>query len=148
MKRDVMAQAHEGDKVKVHYEGKLSDGTVFDSSRDREPLEFKLGEHAVIPGFESAVMGMNEGESKEFSISPDEAYGQRRDELVAQVNRSQIPESIDPKNGMILQVKNQEGATTNVTVTDVSDDTVTLDGNHPLAGKELNFEIELVEIVQ
>ncbi|MFW5775495.1 MAG: FKBP-type peptidyl-prolyl cis-trans isomerase [Chitinivibrionales bacterium] len=143
-----MAEAHEGDKVKVHYEGKLSDGTVFDSSREREPLEFKLGEHTVIPGFENAVMGMNEGESKAFSISPDEAYGQRRDELIAQVSRTQIPESIDPKTGMILQVKNQEGATTNVTVTEVSDESVTLDGNHPLAGKELNFEIELVEIVQ
>jgi peptidylprolyl isomerase len=141
-----MAQAKEGDKVRVQYEGFLDDGSLFDSASEDEPFEFILGEGTVIPGFENAVMGMNEGDEKTVSVGPDEAYGDYRNDLVGVVERSQIPNEIDPEVGMVLQARSPEGAVTNVTVTDLTDDTLTLDGNHPLAGKELKFDIKLVEI--
>lgn len=141
-----MAQAQQGDKVKVHYTGKLAvDGTVFDSSHDREPLEFSIGEGEIIPGFEEAVVGMAPGDSKTEEIPSDKAYGPHRQEMVAEVDRQQIPEDISVEVGQQLQVQHPSGQVIPVTVTAVEDSKVTLDGNHPLAGKDLVFEIELVD---
>jgi FKBP-type peptidyl-prolyl cis-trans isomerase 2 len=142
-----MAQAKSGDRVRVHYSGFLEDGTVFDSSLDRDPLEFTLGEGMVIKGFEDAVMGMNEGESKTISIPSDEAYGPYRDDLVAVVERRMVPADIDPKVGLVLQLRTPDGQVTDVVVTEVTDETITIDANHPLAGKDLIFEIKLMEIL-
>ncbi|HHN65998.1 MAG TPA: peptidylprolyl isomerase [Nitrospirae bacterium] len=142
-----MAKAKEGDTVRVHYSGFLEDGTVFDSSLERDPLEFTIGSGMLIPGFEDAVLGMDVGETKTVQISSDDAYGPRREELVITISREQIPPDIDPVTGQELQVRTPNGMVTNVLVTDVTEDTVTLDANHPLAGKDLIFEIKLVEIV-
>jgi len=137
-----------GDTVKVHYTGKLADGDVFDSSRDRgEPLEFKLGEGQLIPGFEAAVNGMSPGDSTTVSIPADEAYGPPRDELIQQVPRSQFPEDVEIKEGMQFQIGQEDTPPMIVTATEVGAEFVTLDANHPLAGKDLEFEIELVEIL-
>ena len=142
-----MSKVKEGDKVKVHYTGTLEDGTVFDSSRDREPLEFTLGEGQLIPGFEKAVIGMSEGESTSVDIPSDEAYGERRDDLEIEVTKEELPDEVDPEVGIQLQVKqNESGRSIPVTITNVTEDKVTLDANHPLAGKDLTFDIELVEI--
>ena len=141
-----MPEVKNGDTVKVHYQGTLDDGTVFDSSHEREPLSFTVGQGEIIPGFENAVQGMEQGESKSVSIPPEEAYGQRQEENLLQVNQTDIPEEINPEEGMVLQVKTQDGQSRNVTVSEVSEETVTLDGNHPLAGENLNFEINLVEV--
>jgi peptidylprolyl isomerase len=142
-----MAQAQNGDLVKVHYTGKLDDGTVFDSSKDREPLEFKLGDDQLIPGFENAVAGMNAGESKTVKIAANEAYGPHRREMVVVVDRTDFPDDIDPKVGQQLRMQGPDGQELGVRVTDASEKTVTLDGNHPLAGEDLTFDIQLVEIV-
>ena len=141
-----MPQAKSGDKVKVHYTGKLEDNTVFDSSKDRPPLEFTIGSGSIIPGFENAVIGMETGESKTFTIPPDEAYGQPRDELKMEVNKSDFPDDITPEVGQQLQMKRADGNVINVVVADMEGEKVTLDANHPLAGKALTFDIELVEI--
>jgi peptidylprolyl isomerase len=143
---ECMSVVKNGDTVKVHYHGTLDDGTVFDSSHERDPLSFTLGQGEIIPGFENAVQGMSQGDSKNVSIPPDEAYGQRQEDNMLQVNQSDIPEEINPEKGMVLQVKTQDGQSRNVTVAEVTDETVTLDGNHPLAGENLNFEINLVEV--
>lgn len=142
----MMAAASEGDTVLIHYTGRLDDGTVFDSSENRDPLEFTLGEGKVIPGFESAVRGMEEGESKTTTIESDDAYGDRRDDLVLSVPVEQLPEDLDPEEGQRLQMRAGDGETFQVVVTDVGDQAVEVDANHPLAGKDLTFEIELVEI--
>lgn len=142
-----MSKVKEGDTVKVHYTGKLEDGSVFDSSREREPLEFKLGEGKLIPGFEKAVVGLSEGESTTVDISSDDAYGERRDDLVIEVSKSDLPEEIDPQVGLQLQMQQRDSEQTiPVQITKVADDYVTLDANHPLAGKDLTFDIKLVEI--
>lgn len=141
-----MAEAKTGDTVRVHYTGSLGSGEVFDSSRGREPLEFKLGTGQVIGGFDDAVTGMEPGQEKRVTIPSAEAYGEHRDDLVLQVARHQFPENITPQPGQQLQM-NQGGQAFVVTVTEVRDDTVTLDANHPLAGKDLIFDLELVEIV-
>jgi peptidylprolyl isomerase len=141
-----MAQAKTGDTVKVHYTGKLDDGTVFDSSADREPLEFKLGSGSIIPGFERAVLGMSLGESKTETIPTDDAYGPHLEEMVVVVDRQQMPAEIEPQVGQQLQLQQQDGQVLPVVITDVSDASVTLDANHPLAGEALIFDIELVEI--
>jgi peptidylprolyl isomerase len=141
-----MPEAKSGDKVKVHYTGKLEDNTVFDSSKDRPPLEFTIGSGSIIPGFENAVIGMQTGESKTFTIPPDEAYGQPRDELKMEVNKSDFPDDISPEVGQQLQMKRADGNVINVVVANMEGDKVTLDANHPLAGKSLTFDIELVEI--
>ncbi len=141
-----MADAKTGDTVKVHYTGKLEDGTVFDSSVEREPLEFKIGEGRIIPGFEKAVIGMSPGERKSQTVPCDAAYGPRNEELVQLVERSAIPESIVLKEGRQLQVSQPTGQALLVTIAEVSEETVTLDANHRLAGKDLVFDIELVEI--
>jgi peptidylprolyl isomerase len=139
-------KAKSGNTVKIHYTGRLEDGTVFDTSRDREPLEFTVGEGQVIEGFEKAVMGMDVNESKNVDIPADEAYGEYRDELLLEVDRGQFPAHIDPKVGQDLQIQEPGGVVFPVTVTGVNEATVTLDANHPLAGKALNFEIELVGV--
>lgn len=141
-----MTQAKSGDIVAIHYTGKLEDGTVFDSSRDRDPLEFALGRGQVIPGFESAVMGMSLGESKTEVISSEQAYGPYRDEMVMVVDRQQIPADIPLEVGIQLQLQGPDGQAVPVLVSDVSENDVTLDANHPLAGETLIFDIELVGI--
>ncbi len=141
-----MGQATDGNKVKVHYTGKFEDGQVFDSSKDREPLEFTIGEGQVIPGFEKEIRGMSEGDTKSITLQPEDAYGPRRDELMVDVKKSDFPENISPEVGQPLQMRRPDGQTVNVVVTNVQDETVTLDANHPLAGKVLIFDVELVEV--
>jgi len=142
-----MAEAKQGDTVRVHYTGQLDDGTEFDTSRERDPLEFQVGSGQVIAGFESAVAGMTVGDSCKTTIGADEAYGPRRDELVVDVERSQLPGDMDFEVGQALQVKDQNDQPFVVHVAEIADETVKLDANHPLAGRDLTFEIELVEIV-
>lgn len=142
-----MSKVKEGDTVKVHYTGKLEDGTVFDSSRDRDPLEVTIGEGKLIPGFENAVKGMSVGENTTVDITSDDAYGERRDDLELEVSKSDLPENIEPEVGMQLQMQRQEdGQAIPVQITKVTEEFVTLDANHPLAGKDLTFDIELVDI--
>jgi peptidylprolyl isomerase len=136
----------EGDTVKVHYTGKLNDGSVFDSSKDREPLEFTLGEGQLIPGFEEAVNGMEVGDSTTVDIPTDEAYGERRDDLELEVSKAELPGDVEPEVGMQLQMKQQGSEKTiPVQITEVEEEKVTIDANHPLAGKDLTFDIEVVE---
>jgi len=142
-----MASAKTGDTVRVHYTGTLADGTVFDSSQDREPLEFTIGQNMVIPGFENGIVGMNEGDSKKIPIPAAEAYGEYNDDLVAAVPRSQVPPEMEFTLGMILQVRSPEGALARAMVKEITDAEVTLDLNHPLAGQNLVFEVGLVKIV-
>ena len=142
-----MSVAKNGDKVKVHYTGTLDDGTEFDSSNGKEPLEFTLGSGQVIPGFDKGIEGMEVSGKKSINIPVEEAYGPRRDELVVSVPRNEMPADLDPQVGMPLQVQSQDGQVLHVMIADVKDDSVTLDGNHPLAGQNLNFELELIEIV-
>lgn len=141
-----MSQAKSGDLVAIHYTGRLEDGTVFDSSRQREPLEFALGQGQVIPGFEAAVLGMSVGESKTEVIPVDQAYGPYRDEMVMVVDRQQLPTEIPLDVGLQLQLQGPDGQVIPVMVTDFSDHDVTLDANHPLAGETLIFDIELVNL--
>ncbi len=141
-----MVQAQLGDTVKVHYTGKLGDGTVFDSSAERDPLEFSLGEGRVIAGFEEAVVGMSPGDSKSANIPADQAYGPYRQEMVMVVDRQQIPADLSVNVGQQLQIRQKSGEAIPVIVTDVSGSKVTLDANHPLAGQDLTFDIRLVEI--
>jgi len=141
-----MAEAKNGDTVRIHYTGTLDDGSVFDSSEGQEPLEFTLGSGEVIPGFEAAIQGMQPGDKKEVTIASDDAYGAHRSDWVLEIGREDFPDNIEPEVGQQLQLS-QEGQSFVVTVTDVSDASVTLDANHPLAGKDLTFELELVEIV-
>ncbi len=142
-----MAQAKEGDTVRVHYTGKLGDGTVFDTSDESEPLEFTIGKGQIIPGFEQAVVGMKPGETKTTTIPPEEAYGSRREDMTLTVDRGQFPEEIKPEPGQQLQIQQPDGRAAIVVVSGVSESTVTLDANHPLAGQPLTFEIRLVDVV-
>ncbi|MDD4924430.1 MAG: peptidylprolyl isomerase [Dehalococcoidales bacterium] len=137
--------ANNGSMVKVHYTGTLGDGSVFDSSLQREPLEFKLGCGQVIPGFEEAVLSMNAGETKTVTIPADQAYGQRHEELVLVVEIEKIPAELNPKVGDKLQMRQPNGAPVAVVVTEMTEKTITLDANHALAGKDLTFELTLVE---
>lgn len=141
-----MSEAKKGNTVSIHYTGRLSDGTVFDSSKERDPLEFKLGEGRVIPGFEKAVEGMETGESKTAEISSGEAYGPRKEELVMEIPRDRLPEGMDPDVGDQLQMTTADGQVVPVRVADADDGSVTVDANHPLAGQDLTFDIELVEV--
>ena len=141
-----MAQAKTGDTVKVHYTGKLKDGTVFDSSEGRDPIEFKLGENQVIPGFEKAVEGMSEGEKTVAAIPMTEAYGPRQDNLIVEVDQNSFPEDINPEVGQMLTMQQPDGRKVNVRVAELAEGRVKLDANHPLAGEDLEFEIEIVEI--
>jgi len=141
-----MTTLKNGDTVKVHYTGTLDDGRVFDTSKDRDPLEFKVGEGQIIPGFEQGVVGMEEGETRDIEVAPESAYGPRREELVMEVPVGEFPDHITPEVGMQLQIKQQDGTPFGVVITDVADEAVTLDANHPLAGQTLYFQVELVEI--
>ncbi|MGD8909200.1 MAG: peptidylprolyl isomerase [Chromatiales bacterium] len=142
-----MKQAQDGDTVRIHYTGTLDDGTQFDSSTGREPIEFTLGEQSVIAGFEAGVKGMQEGEQKSIHIPADEAYGQRNESLVEDIPRHNFPQEMELQVGMQLQAQSPDGERFNVVVTALSEESATLDGNHPLAGESLNFDLELVEIV-
>lgn len=142
------AQAKNADTVKVHYTGKLEDGTVFDTSTDGdEPLEFTIGDGKLIPDFEQAVVGMKLGESKTIEIPADRAYGPYHDDFVFVIDRDQLPANIQLEVGLQLQFSQPDGRLQRATVIDVSESSVTLDANHPLAGKDLIFDIELVEIL-
>ncbi len=136
-----------GQKVKIHYTGTLGDGNQFDSSAGRDPLEFEMGAGMVIPGFETGVKGMAVGEKKTIHIPAAEAYGEKRDEMVMEFDRAQLPEELEPAVGMGLQMQGPQGQPIPVQITAVAEETITIDANHPLAGKDLNFELELVGIV-
>ena len=136
-----MPQAKQGDTVAIHYKGTLDDGTVFDSSEGREPLEFSIGAHQVIPGFEAAVLGLEVGQGRTTRIEPEQAYGPRREEMLITVDKDRFPEDVDIQPGMQFQAGGQT-----VVVVDVTEANVTLDGNHPLAGQALTFDINLVSI--
>ena len=140
-----MERASTGDTVRVHYTGTLADGSVFDSSRGREPLEFTLGEGRVISGFDSAITGMSAGEERQVIIPAEEAYGDHRPELVFTVPRDQFPDGMEPQVGLEVQLT-QGGQRAIARISEVADGSVTLDANHPLAGRELTFDLQLVEI--
>ncbi|HTN37090.1 MAG TPA: peptidylprolyl isomerase [Arachidicoccus sp.] len=142
-----MQTAKKGDKVKVHYHGKLTDGTTFDSSEGRAPLEFEVGSGQVIPGFDEGVTGLKIGEKKTVNIPAEQAYGPVSDEQIVEFPKSQFPADMTPEVGMPLQMSNDQGQTFQVVIKEVKDETVVLDANHPLAGKDLVFDIELVDIL-
>ena len=141
-----MTQAKAGDTVAIHYTGTLADGSQFDSSEGRDPLRFTLGSGQIIAGLDAAITGMSQGEKKSVTIAAAEAYGDHRPEAVQAVPRAQIPAEIPLEVGGGLQVQTPDGQTIPVSVTSVTDEEVTLDANHPLAGKDLTFAVELVEI--
>ncbi len=141
-----MQQAKKGDKVRVHYTGRLTDGSEFDSSEGRDPLEFTVGAGQMIKGFDAGVEGMAVGEKKSINIAPEDGYGARNEDAVIEFPMEQVPADMQLKPGMQLTLQNQEGHPIHVVVTDVKEDVVVLDANHSLAGKELVFEVELVSI--
>ncbi len=142
-----MTSVKAGDTVRVHYTGTLDNGEVFDSSRDRDPLEFKVGGGMVIPGFDKAVLGLKAGESTTVKLPPEEAYGEVRKELIMPMQKSQVPEDIVPEVGMQVMLQAQNGQQVPATITEINENTIILDANAPLAGKTLNFDIEVVEII-
>jgi peptidylprolyl isomerase len=141
-----MSEAKNGNQVKVHYTGKLKDGSVFDSSEGRDPLEFTMGAGQMIPGFEKAVMGMKVGDKVTTDIPCQEAYGEHSEQMVISVEKSNIPNEIKPEVGLQLSIQQQDGSSVPVVVTEVNENDIKLDGNHPLAGKDLIFDIELVSV--
>lgn len=142
-----MAAVKNGDTVKVHYHGKLANGETFDTSEGRDPLEFKVGSGNVIAGFENGVVDMTPGDKKTLNIPVTEGYGERNDELILEFPNEKLPEDLNPEKGMQLQLSSQDGQVYPVIVQEVKDDGVVLDANHPLAGEDLVFDIELVEII-
>ncbi|SRR6056297_1161956 len=141
-----MSHVKSGDTVRIHYTGTLSDGSVFDSSEGRDPLEFTVGSGQIIPGLDKALPEMEVGEKKRVEVASDEAYGPVQDEAKQAVPRSEIPEDIPLEVGLQLQARNENGEVMPLTVVELSDEAVVLDANHPLAGKDLTFDIELVAI--
>lgn len=141
-----MSQVKQNDTVKVHYTGKLKDGQVFDTSEGKEPIEFTLGQGQLIPGFEKGLIDMKVQEKKTITIPQDEAYGEAREELIQEVAKDQLPEEIKPEVGMGLVSKTPDGKEMNLVVAEVKEETIVVDGNHPLAGKDLIFDLEVVEI--
>jgi peptidylprolyl isomerase len=133
-----------GEKVKIHYTGTLDDGTQFDSSAGRDPLEFEMGAGMVIPGFEEGVRDMEEGDKKTIHIPAKEAYGEHREDMVMEFPRTHLPEGVDPQIGMQLQLQGPQGQAIPAKIIAVTEETLTLDANHPLAGQDLNFELELI----
>ncbi len=142
-----MKKVRKGDTVKIHFTGKLADGSVFDTSRERDPLQIKLGENQVIPGLENAVIGMETGKKKTAVILADDAYGQFRDDLIVTMPLADLPDDLNPKVDEFIEISHKDSRELFVKVLAVDDKNVTFDGNHPLAGKDLTFEIEIVEIV-
>lgn len=142
-----MTQAKAGDSVRINFKGKLQDGSVFANTAEDEPLEFKLGDGKILPGIENAVQGMDVGDTKSVTLSPEQAYGPRREELIGEVGRDNFPTNVEPKIGQRFEVPQQQGQPMVVRVVNVSDQSIKLDGNHPLAGKELTFDLELLDIV-
>ncbi|MFT5668748.1 MAG: peptidylprolyl isomerase [Vicingaceae bacterium] len=141
-----MSQAEKGNTVKVHYTGTLSDETIFDSSREREPIEFTVGEGQMIAGFDAAVQGMKVGEAKKVTIPSAEAYGPKSEEAMVKVPKEQLPEGMNPEIGMQLEATGEDGKSQVLVVAEVMETEVVLDANHPLAGKDLVFDIEMMEI--
>ena len=139
-------EAKNGNQVKVHYHGRLQDGTTFDSSEGRSPLEFEVGAGQVIKGFDDGVVGMKEGDKKTIHIPVEEAYGEKSDDMIIEFPKEQFPPDMKPEVGMQLNLRGQDGRNFPVVISDVKDDVVVLDGNHPLAGKDLIFDIEMVEV--
>ena len=139
-------QAKAGDAVKVHYTGKLDDGTVFDTSEGSEPLAFTIGVGEVIPGFDQAILGMRVGESREITIQADDAYGERNEALSQAIARDQLRLGVEPELGMNIEMHAPDGTVIPLTITEVTEKTVTLDANHPLAGMKLHFALQLVQI--
>lgn len=142
-----MAQVKTGDKIKVHYHGKLTNGETFDSSTGREPLEFEVGSGMVIPGFDEGVTGMTVGEKKTVNIPFAEAYGPKNPEMVIEMPKDRFPEDMQVEVGMPLMMSDQQGQQFQVTIAEIKEEAVMLDANHPLAGQDLIFDLELVEIV-
>jgi FKBP-type peptidyl-prolyl cis-trans isomerase 2 len=142
-----MQQVSKGDKVKVHYHGKLTSGETFDSSEGRDPLEFEVGSGMVIKGFDDGVTGMAVGEKKTVTIPYDEAYGPRNPEMVIEVPKDKFPTDMEIAPGMPLVMHDGQGQQYQVTVSSIKDESVMLDANHPLAGQDLVFDLEIVEIV-
>lgn len=141
-----MSQAKDGNKVKVHYNVSTKEGKIFYSSKIDEPAEFIIGEKKLVPDFENAVIGMAEGETKKIYFSPGDVFGNYDEDRVVTINRYRLPSDIDPQVGMVLNTKTNDGKVSDVTITNITDETVTLDANHPLAGKGVVFELELVAI--
>ncbi|MFH2028790.1 MAG: peptidylprolyl isomerase [Nanoarchaeota archaeon] len=134
-----------GDKIKVHYTGKLDDGTVFDSSDGRDPLEFEVGSGQIIKGFDEAVIGMEKDQEKEIKLPSDQAYGQVNPDLLKKIPKDKLPKDQEPKPGMVLGIQTPDGQQIPAKITEVDDKDITIDLNHPLAGKNLNFNIKIVE---
>ncbi|MBU0942079.1 MAG: peptidylprolyl isomerase [Bacteroidetes bacterium] len=143
-----MTQVKENNTVKVHYTGKLADGQVFDTSEGKEPLAFTLGQGSLIPGFEKGLIAMKLNEKKTINITKDDAYGDPREDLIIEVPKSELPQEMTPEVGMGLVSRTPEGQEMNLMVVEVREETVVLDGNHPLAGKDLIFDLEVVEITE
>jgi len=141
-----MTQAKSGDTVKVDYTGRLDDGSVFDTTENREPLQFVLGQEQLITGFQKAILGMSPGDSKTVKLAPEEAYGPRRDEMILAIDRASFPVDVEPQVGQQLQLKQSDGSPVGATVAEVTESAVTVDANHPLAGQTLTFEISLLEV--
>lgn len=141
-----MSKATEGNTVKVHYTGTLGDAQVFDSSREREPLEFTIGAGQMIPGFDIAVNGMSVGDTKQVTIVAKDAYGERNEEAVFKLPKTQLPEDLEPEKGMQLEASREDGQSQMLLIVEVEKEEVTLDANHPLAGHDLTFDIELMEV--
>jgi peptidylprolyl isomerase len=141
-----MEQVKSGDKIKVHYHGKLRNGEVFDSSQGRDPLEFTVGSGQVIKGFDQGVMGMQPGDKKTVEIGVADAYGEKQQEMLIEFPKAQFPPDMNPEEGMQLMMNNGAGQSFPVTIAEVREDSVILDANHPLAGQDLIFDLELVSI--
>ncbi len=142
-----MAEAKKGDTVKVHYTVKLADGMIIGSTTDYEPLQFTIGEGRILPGFEQAVIGMNPGESKTIEVPASQAFGPHLDEMVITIDRNRLPGDFEPKVGEQVQFRQMDGQIATVRVTEVSESSITIDANHPLAGKDLTFDIQFLEVV-
>lgn len=141
-----MPQAKKADTVTIHYTGKLEDGTVFATSRGDKPLSFKIGNQEIIPGLEEAIVGMSPGQTKTADVPAESGFGPRRDDRVVTVERSNFPAHIEPKTGQVLEIPQPNGPKIVATITQVTEAEVTVDANHPLAGKKLFFDVELIKI--
>ena len=141
-----MSEATNGDRVKVNYTGKLQDGKVIGSTENNQPVEFTIGSGQIMPGIEKGIMGMEVGERKTITIPPQDGFGPRREELVVDVNRSELPENMEPAIGQRVRMRQGDGRNIDLVITEVAEDSITLDANHPLAGQMLLFDLELVAI--